>query len=267
MFSRDNAKNHHFSNGDEEANGLLSREKQNAHEEESGGSHYSLSWGHYALYIVFGVSVLLNIVWLWEAVQHSKDIRIPSPLFSPANRILQYKTQTFFSGFGDEKTAYMGPPSDTYDRAWEDLYNYGIIKIPQSDAAQLVNHTMPHPSDPGQYVVELDVFHQLHCLHHLHKKAWGFDMGLNTSNADEVSSFWEHLDHCSESLRQSLMCSSDVSTIHWAWSDKHQKWQADGRVQHTCRDFSRIRGWAFERTAGAVDFAKWVEDPLQESQR
>ncbi|KAL4942954.1 hypothetical protein BDV06DRAFT_211448 [Aspergillus oleicola] len=221
------------------------------------------SLGQYFLHTALVISVLINILWLWDMVQKSGDIRIPSPLFSPENRILQYNTQTFSSGFGDERTPYMGPPDGAYDRAWEDLYNYGIIKIPQSDAAQLVNHTMPLSSDPGQYIVEVDVFHQLHCLHHLHKKAWGHEMGLNTSNLDEVSAFWQHLDHCSESLRQSLMCSSDVSTIHWVWSDEYQRWQADGRVAHTCRNFEAIRAWAFERTAGVVDFGTWVEDPLR----
>ncbi|KAL4928133.1 oxidase ustYa family protein [Aspergillus undulatus] len=182
---------------------------------------------------------------------------------TPANRVLRYKTQTFFSGFAEERTPYMGPPTDAYDKAWEDLYNYGIIKIPKSDAAQLVNHTLPLSSEPGQYVVEIDVFHQLHCLHHLHKKAWGHQMGVNKSSPDEVSAFWDHLDHCSESLRQSLMCSSDVSTINWVWSDEQHRWQADGRVAHTCRDFEAIRGWAFERTAGVVDFGTWVPDPLR----
>ncbi|KAL4982440.1 hypothetical protein BDW68DRAFT_195347 [Aspergillus falconensis] len=215
------------------------------------------------LYTAFSVSVLINITYLWDQIQRSKDICIPSPLFSPANRILRYKTQTFSSGFGDERTPYMGPPTDAYDEAWEDLYNYGIIKIPKSDAAQLVNYTLPLASNPDEYVVEIDVFHQLHCLHHLHKKAWGYEMGVNTSNSDEVSAFWQHLDHCSESLRQSLMCSSDVSTIHWVWSGKHHRWQADGRVAHTCRDFAAIRDWAFERTAGVVDFEKWVPDPLR----
>jgi hypothetical protein len=38
---------------------------------------------------------------------------------------------------------------------------------------------------------------------------------------------------------------------------------ADGRVVHTCRDFEAIRNWAFERTAGVVDFEIWVPDPLK----
>lgn len=33
-----------------------------------------------------------------------------------------------------------------------------------SSAAQLVDKTVPIPDYPGQYVIALDVFHQLHCL-------------------------------------------------------------------------------------------------------
>ena len=163
----------------------------------------------------------------------------------------------------------------------------GIIKIPQSEAAQLVNYTMPLASEPGMYMVEIDVFHQLHCLvdsnpfqvpakhrlasetnvsfsqHHLHKKAWGHDMGVNMSDPQEVEDFWTHLDHCSDLIRQNLMCSSDLSTIHWLWAEKDQTWEADGRVMHTCRDFEAIRDWAFENRAGMIDRTVWVPDPLK----
>ncbi|PYH28779.1 oxidase ustYa family protein, partial [Aspergillus neoniger CBS 115656] len=205
---------------------------------------------------------------------------------APANKLIKYKTVRFESGFA-KKTPYMGPPTEAYDKAWEDLYNYGIIKIPQSEAAQLVNYTMPLASEPGMYMVELDVFHQLHCLvippnplvrpkdrfpsesntpfsqHHIHKKAWGHDMGVNMSDPDDVENFWTHLDHCSESIRQNLMCSSDLSTIHWLCVEEDQTWKADGRVMHTCRDFEAIRDWAFENRAGMIDRTVWVPDPLR----
>ncbi|KAL5355025.1 hypothetical protein BJX96DRAFT_170277 [Aspergillus floccosus] len=242
---------------DDESGGLLGRTESVAHPRPR-----RLRLSKHLLSVALGISVLFNLVGLFSAVQRSNDICIPNPLFSPANRVIKYKTVTFNSGF-KTKTPYMGPPSDAYDKAWEGLYNYGIIKIPQSDAAQLINRTIPLASEPGMYVVELDVFHQLHCLHHLHKKAWGHDMGVNMSDPKEVEDFWTHLDHCSDSLRQNLMCSSDVSTIHWLWGEKVQRWQADGRVVHTCRDFEAIRAWAFERTAGKVDFETWVPDPLR----
>ena len=80
---------------------------------------------------------------------------------------------------------------------------------------------------------------------------------------EEAENFWTHIDHCSDSLRQNLMCNSDVSTIQWVWNGSIPRWQADGRIVHTCRDFERIRDWAFERTAGVVDFETWVPDPLK----
>ncbi|RAH54431.1 hypothetical protein BO85DRAFT_103687 [Aspergillus piperis CBS 112811] len=214
------------------------------------------------LYISLGFSIFINLLGLLYAIRHSNDIVIPNPLFSPANKLIKYRTVTFESGFA-KKTPYMGPPTEAYDKAWEDLYNYGIIKIPQSEAAQLVNYTMPLASEPGMYMVELDVFHQLHCLHHLHKKAWGHDMGVNMSDPEDVENFWTHLDHCSDSIRQNLMCSSDLSTIHWLWVEEDQIWKADGRVMHTCRDFEAIRGWAFENRAGMIDRTVWVPDPLR----
>lgn len=33
-----------------------------------------------------------------------------------------------------------------------------------SEAIQLENRTTPIPDEPGQYIVILEVFHQLHCL-------------------------------------------------------------------------------------------------------
>lgn len=39
-----------------------------------------------------------------------------------------------------------------------------IQRIPKSDAARLVNKTEPIPGEPGNYIVALNVFHELHCL-------------------------------------------------------------------------------------------------------
>ncbi|GLB20941.1 hypothetical protein AtubIFM61612_010889 [Aspergillus tubingensis] len=237
---------------DDESGGLLDRTGSASHRHPD---HTRVS--KHIVYVCLGFSIFMNLVGLLYAIQHSKDISIPQPLYcgysdktAPANKLIKYKTVKFESGFA-AKTPYMGPPSEAYDKAWEDLYNYGIIKIPQSDAAQLVNYTMPLASEPGMY------------MHHLHKKAWGHDMGVNMSDPQEVEDFWTHLDHCSDSIRQNLMCSSDVSTIHWLWAEEDKTWEADGRVMHTCRDFEAIRDWAFENRAGMIDRTVWVPDPLK----
>jgi Mycotoxin biosynthesis protein UstYa len=82
---------------------------------------------------------------------------------------------------------YLGPPTNESDEAWEDLYNsavtrippnplilisplgFGISAIPASEASKLPNATVEIKDAPGQYVVGLDVFHQLHCLNKFRK--------------------------------------------------------------------------------------------------
>ena len=82
-----------------------------------------------------------------------------------------------------------GIPTNETDALWEDLYlsksiffdpffgrltNHasfivGVSQIPYSSARQLPNATELIPGTEDQYIVELDVFHQLHCLNALRK--------------------------------------------------------------------------------------------------
>ena len=42
----------------------------------------------------------------------------------------------------------------------------GISRIPRSQAARLPNRTEDIPGDEGNFIIELDVFHEIHCLVH-----------------------------------------------------------------------------------------------------
>jgi hypothetical protein len=48
-------------------------------------------------------------------------------------------------------------------------------------------------------------------------------------------------------LRQSVMCSSDVTPIPYAWYPKYQEVMPTTGIMHTCRDFDAIRDWTRER--------------------
>lgn len=136
-----------------------------------------------------------------------------------------------------------------------------ISQISPESAAKLPNATTPFTHDTSRYIVELDVFHQLHCLNMMRKLAYPdvykIDMTSNTAEAED-NVF--HMEHCYEQLRQSLQCSSDISTIFWEWSEEKQKMLGNVHTTHTCKNFKKIRDWAVEHKAETdLDFSVHVE--------
>ena len=135
-----------------------------------------------------------------------------------------------------------------------------ISQIDPESAAKLPNATSPFTNDTSHYIVELDVFHQLHCLNYLRKLVYPdvYKMDL-TSGSEKAADNIFHMEHCYEQLRQSLQCSSDISTIFWQWSEEKQKMLGSVQTTHTCKNFDKIRDWAVEHKAQTdLDFAKHV---------
>ncbi|CRG92233.1 Cell surface glycoprotein 1 [Talaromyces islandicus] len=185
----------------------------------------------------------------------SIDRPLPDHIYSPAEKVVQYKNLAFTPSIMPNLTKYQGPPTPENFAAWEDLYSFGISRIPMSEAAKLVNKTVPIPDYPGEYVIELDVFHQLHCLNMIRLKIWageGYqDLGFNITNIN-----MNHVDHCIDSMRQSFMCSSDISPIPWEWYEEKHRAIGLPNALHTCRDFNAIREWAIEHEAKNFDIKR-----------
>jgi hypothetical protein len=136
-----------------------------------------------------------------------------------------------------------------------------ISQISPESAAKLPNATTPFTNDTSHYIVELDVFHQLHCLNMLRKLVYPdvYTMDLTSGSEKAIDNIF-HMEHCYEQLRQSLQCSSDISTIYWEWSEKKQRMFGNVRTTHTCKNFGKIRDWAVEHKAETdLDFYKHVE--------
>lgn len=81
-----------------------------------------------------------------------------------------------------------------------------------------------------------------------------------TSGLEEAADNIYHMEHCYEQLRQSLQCSSDISTIYWEWSEKQQRMIGNVKTAHTCKNFDKIRTWAVEHKAQTdLDFFRHVK--------
>ncbi|KAF4966746.1 hypothetical protein FSARC_5611 [Fusarium sarcochroum] len=211
---------------------------------------------------VMNIVLLLVLLGTWTFQEHrSNKAYIPNEIYSPAQSAVEYETVIFSGGLREEKSKFRGSSSDV-DGQWDELYNQVLIsQIGAESAAKLPNATTPFTNDTSHYIVELDVFHQLHCLNMLRKLVYPdvYEMDL-TSDSEKAADNIFHMEHCYEQLRQSLQCSSDVSTIYWEWSEKKQRMFGNVRTTHTCKNFGKIRDWAVEHKAQTdLDFYKHVE--------
>ncbi|KAH8093877.1 hypothetical protein BXZ70DRAFT_897114 [Cristinia sonorae] len=192
----------------------------------------------------------------------------PQVLYSPAQEALEYQPKTFTMGFGKKsRTIYQMDPSPEVDKAWDDLYNeFGLSKIPKEQARLLPNKTLPIPGDEQNYAVGLAVFHQLHCLNILRQGLYAdyyrdpVTGAIGLIPADE----WEdHMSHCMDNIRQSLMCAADISLVVWQWVEESQRASIMMNTVHSCRNYDKIADWAkAHRRERHFDSSIHVEDDI-----
>ena len=72
----------------------------------------------------------------------------------------------------------------------------------------------------------------------------------------------EHIDHCIDSVRQSLMCSADITPLPFQWVEQDERAKEVARVLHTCRAFDPIREWAKNNKVQTFDHSVYVKDEL-----
>ncbi|GFN21418.1 hypothetical protein AtubIFM55763_010582 [Aspergillus tubingensis] len=214
--------------------------------------------------MLLALSGLLNILLLIFIGQQYSQRGASNPIFphsiySPIQEALRYKEVLFSSGFGNERTKYMGN-STAADKAWYELYPRTVLRIPKASADQLVNKTIPIAGSEDQFPVLISVFHELHCLdsiRHLyygHVERFSEDPVINKAILAPG-----HIDHCFDSLRQTIMCNADISPIPYQWVESRGKALGSLGVLHTCRDYDALLEWAMQPEHDIGDWDETVK--------
>ncbi|KAF3802774.1 Cyclochlorotine biosynthesis protein O [Colletotrichum gloeosporioides] len=184
-------------------------------------------------------------------------------LYSPAQDVIEYQLQTFTQGFGDGVTEYWGAPSEEMDQRWAELWHFSVGEAITRDEAQRLSNTTSTlgPRHPGLYWIKLDVFHQLHCLNALRMSVWP-EYYSDPYYAAILEK--DHLAHCIDSIRQSIMCHSDITPLVLQWDDNLQKSRHRANLPHSCRNFDKIREWAVKRAIAQMTYdGDWTDPELQ----
>ncbi|KAJ5593539.1 hypothetical protein N7537_010443 [Penicillium hordei] len=144
--------------------------------------------------------------------------------------------------FWDSDTPrYTGEPSDELDARWSSLLKTVSVSLRGIEAETMRGKTYQEPG--GGFLVGIEVFHELHCLNQIRR---GLRRDYYTKHAPEPD-YTTHIDHCLDHLRQAVMCNVDVTLIPFFWDEKHNTSLPDFQVEHTCRNFWKVRDWAIER--------------------
>ncbi|KAJ7256433.1 hypothetical protein C8J57DRAFT_1344691 [Mycena rebaudengoi] len=195
---------------------------------DSDGDPGRLPWQKLRVFCIFSALLNFGLLWLLMARLDIGNTTNEPHIYSPAQDVIRYKITKFTRGVANDIPIYERRPSPAVDEAWTALYSVAQTKLPRSEALKMPNRTKQ--LSPGY-------------------------------NHTQVSH--SHVRHCVGAIRQALMCSADISTIVWQWSDKHQMAEQRDDIVHVCRDFDRIRDWAAERSfEGDVDLSLYIENDL-----
>ena len=114
------------------------------------------------------------------------------------------------------------------------------IRVQKEDLVRINRTSLPLNDDGGGYLAVVDVFHELHCLNYvreyLHRDYY--------HNKETPETQILHVDHCIDTLRQTLMCHGDIALHTFDWIPHYRRPEPNFNVVHECRNFEAIYDWA-----------------------
>ncbi|KAJ7938294.1 hypothetical protein B0H13DRAFT_1851737 [Mycena leptocephala] len=214
--------------------------------------------------------IFLETTLLLAGALHRERVATPK-LYTPVHGVLEDVIQVF-----PHDDTFLQEPSPALDEAWDNLQQYSKLRLPRSEAVLFPNKTSGIAGDPGYYLAELEIYHQLHCLvewnaspggrylwmlqnqirQALHPKYYP-NWGMHTIGAREF-----HIDHCVDRIRQGLMCNADTSVLVWEWNPTFNETRVRLRVPHQCKNFSKIHEWTRDKLMTSFDRYTHVPDDL-----
>ncbi|KAK6597284.1 hypothetical protein H4I95_09555 [Botrytis cinerea] len=153
------------------------------------------------------------------------------------------KSNLRFDGTLDRSSPYKGPPSPEVDALWDEIKMLGAMNISE-DVFQHLNaskYAVKLPSSLGGGRLALfETIRQLHC-NAAYPEYYTEQTKFKNSH---LETWYGHLDHCADVLRQKLMCDADTDIVTYNWLKGKVNPNPNFNVQHQCRNFDAILDYA-----------------------
>ena len=144
---------------------------------------------------------------------------------------------------------YRGEPSRSVDQAWDRISMLRPLDLPLTDSEFLAigssvsTAARNAPEHGGGFFLQPEFSHQLHCVNLLRKASYfkyDYYKPRDPDFTDNIELFKVHVDHCTEMLRQFVMCHADVGIVTAHWIDQRRAAWPDFNTRKVCRDFEGI---------------------------
>ncbi|KAI5919788.1 hypothetical protein F4810DRAFT_466838 [Camillea tinctor] len=215
----------------------------------------------HAVVLVFSLVILQWAHPYWEP-NHEL---IQGSTWSPIQQFVQYEVRDRDTHGYQKVKKFAGPPTPEKDKAWDHLikpaYFNATLEELERAGESLENVTQ---LTGGGYLASIGVFHELHCVRQLRFYLYKDRYYPNLSESD-VKYLQIHLDHCIESLRDTVMCYGNTALISFFWDNpKSSQPAAQSGARSKCAQWDSIERWGYSRMVStSPDFQRphISEDP------
>ncbi|PQE07785.1 tat pathway signal sequence protein [Rutstroemia sp. NJR-2017a BVV2] len=177
-----------------------------------------------------------------QSVDCNSRCRYTPTIQSPAQEAVFYETVSINTPL-DEKSLFTGEPRQELEDAWYDILKYQNIRVTKAELNAINRTSIPLNDAQGGYLANLDVFHELHCLNVIREQVYREYYPDKHSKALQL----EHVDHCIDTLRQTMMCHADISLLTYTWIDDYRWPWPRFEIDHECRSWEGVLNWTKSR--------------------
>ncbi|KAK1751046.1 hypothetical protein QBC47DRAFT_83486 [Echria macrotheca] len=197
--------------------------------------------------------------------QCTKQLNGWSPMLDAVEYYDTSESSGVVVGLGTAPSAlYMGHPTSTLEHAWDALWQFGSMGIPESQLP-LLNKTAKEkdwhrlPAEVGGGIqAYFEGFHYIHCLNLV--RQYTYRHQYNYSHVHAFSNpnvgILDHVEHCLEMVRVRIMCDADPTMYPVSGGDGGSGWTIDTRPRRVCRDFGKMVKWANEHITVPLEVGK-----------
>ncbi|KAI1076590.1 hypothetical protein F5B20DRAFT_555641 [Whalleya microplaca] len=206
-------------------------------------------------YCIEGYLFLLHLVLValvamfWYQGRQENGCTIPEGAsWSPIQSSIQYHISDDHALKHHQSSVYSGYPTAEKERAWDNLLSPMYFAASREEllkAGEYLENGVKLPS--GGYLAMIGVYHELHCLKALRLYLYRDKYYHNLTEAQETY-LQNHLDHCLETLRITIMCHGNTGMYTFSWESlTPSKPTTMSNSSSVCVKWDSIEEWSLER--------------------